>query len=96
MTSRGSISILPKQDMETKKSTRKKKILNKRQIALELIIFLVSLATIVLAGILVWVSSLKMPDFQTIESMELESTTKIYDRTGKILLYAFRENIRRT
>lgn len=96
MTSRGSISILARQDMETKKSTRKKKILNKRQIALELVIFLVSLATIVVAGILVWVSSLKMPDFQTIESMELESTTKIYDRTGKVLLYAFRENIRRT
>jgi membrane peptidoglycan carboxypeptidase len=37
-----------------------------------------------------------LPDFNTIASRQLESTTKIYDRTGKTLLFAFREKIRRT
>lgn len=70
--------------------------MNKKQVFVELLIFFASLAVILVAFVLVWISSLKLPDFGTIASRELESTTKIYDRTGKILLYAFRQNIRRT
>ncbi len=45
---------------------------------------------------LIWISSFTLPDFSTIATRQLESTTKIYDRTGKTLLFAFREKIRRT
>ncbi|MEK7614338.1 MAG: transglycosylase domain-containing protein [Patescibacteria group bacterium] len=37
-----------------------------------------------------------MPDFNSFEERKVESSTKIYDRTGKILLYDVHENIRRT
>lgn len=85
------------QEMHIKKhQSRKLKKLNKKQLFVEILIFFTSLVVIVVALVLVWISSLKLPDFNTIASHELESTTKIYDRTGKILLYAFREKIRRT
>jgi penicillin-binding protein 1C len=79
----------------TRKIERKSKI-NKRKLFIDLSILFISLFVIIVSLVLVWVSSLKMPDFSTIASRELESTSKIYDKTGKILLYAFRQNIRRT
>ncbi len=37
-----------------------------------------------------------MPDFSSFETRKVQSSTKIYDRTGKILLYDVHGNIRRT
>jgi len=52
---------------------------------------------IVLAGIFViWASTLQLPDFKLFTQQKLQSSTKIYDRTGKILLYNANQDIKRT
>ncbi|MCK9379367.1 MAG: PBP1A family penicillin-binding protein, partial [Candidatus Moranbacteria bacterium] len=43
-----------------------------------------------------WMSTLKMPDFEAFESRKVIQSTKIYDRTGKILLWDIHQDIRRT
>ncbi len=68
----------------------------KKAIFLEVLIFFVSLIIVLGSVTLIWVSSFTLPDFNTIASRQLESTTKIFDRTGKVLLFAFRQKIRRT
>ncbi len=52
---------------------------------------------IILFGlIIVWISTLKLPDFKLFTERRIQSSTKIYDRTGQILLYNVHENIKRT
>lgn len=52
---------------------------------------------IILAAIfMVWVSTLKLPTFNDFESRKIANSTKIYDRTGKVLLYNIHDNIKRT
>jgi len=46
-------------------------------------------------GLVLWLINLKLPDFKTLEERLVTESTKIYDRTGKILLYNAEENIRR-
>ncbi len=47
------------------------------------------------AGIL-WASTLEIPDISSFEERRVEQSTKIYDRTGEILLYDLHENAQRT
>jgi penicillin-binding protein 1C len=52
---------------------------------------------IVVAGIvLVWASTLKIPDFQSFDERKIEKSTKIYDRTGEVLLYDIHQDYKRT
>lgn len=52
---------------------------------------------ILIAGIIIiWVSTLQLPDFKLFTEQKLQSSTKIYDRTGKILLYNANQDIKRT
>ncbi|MES2315160.1 MAG: penicillin-binding protein [Patescibacteria group bacterium] len=44
----------------------------------------------------VWVSSLTIPDFHSFENRKVVNSTKIYDRTGDVLLYDIHQDIRRT
>ncbi len=46
--------------------------------------------------ILVWIASLDLPDFNNFENRAVANSTKIYDRTGKIVLYNIHDNVRRT
>ncbi len=49
------------------------------------------------AGILlVWASFIKLPDFAGFSDRKIIESTKIYDRTGKILLYDVHEDVKRT
>lgn len=59
---------------------------------------LVSLSFIFLFGGLVvfWAGSLKIPTLDSFEKRRVLNSTKIYDRTGKILLYDVHQNIKRT
>lgn len=50
---------------------------------------------IVGAGAL-WVATLKMPDLNSFESRKVIESTKIYDRTGNVLLYDTGTNAKRT
>jgi 1A family penicillin-binding protein len=52
---------------------------------------------ILLVGIfIIWASMLKLPDFKSFTEQKVQSSTKIYDRTGKILLYNVNQDIKRT
>ncbi len=53
--------------------------------------------TIFTAGILIiWLSNLKIPDLSSFDTRKVSQSTKIYDRTGTILLYDIHENTKRT
>ena len=43
-----------------------------------------------------WFISLEIPDVSNFEQRKISNSTKIYDRTGEILLYDIHENIQRT
>jgi penicillin-binding protein 1C len=46
--------------------------------------------------IIIWLSSLQIPDFQSFDDRKTSSSTKIYDRTGEILLYDIYQDARKT
>lgn len=53
-------------------------------------------AILVLGGISVlWVASLRIPALESIGERRVDESTKIYDRTGEILLYDFSQDVRR-
>lgn len=65
--------------------------------------FIKNLATLLIAVgfffggvLLLWAGTLKMPDFSSFEERKVSQSTKIYDRTGEVLLYDIHQDIRRT
>lgn len=46
--------------------------------------------------LLVWISTLDIPDLSSFEERRIQQSTKIYDRTGEVLLYDLHQDIRRT
>src|SRR3989344_3208427 len=60
------------------------------------IILILFSTSFLLAGVgVIWFTQLEIPDFQTIQNRLITESTKIYDRTGKIVLYNLQENVRR-
>ena len=55
-----------------------------------------SLFLLVLIAFGVWFSTLEIPDVSNFEQRKISNSTKIYDRTGEIILYDIHENISRT
>jgi len=51
---------------------------------------------IIVGGLLLWISTLEIPDLSTFEERRVLQSTKIYDRTGEILLYDLNQDARRT
>lgn len=51
---------------------------------------------IFLGLIALWISTFQMPDLNSFETRKTTQSTKIYDRTGKVLLYDVYQNIKRT
>lgn len=51
----------------------------------------------IVGGLLfLWLSQFRLPDFNSFEERKVSNSTKIYDRTGKILLYDVHQGVRRT
>lgn len=61
-----------------------------------LIMLLLSAGLIISATILIWISTFKVPTTESIRERRVSESTKIYDRTGKILLYDTGGNVRRS
>ncbi|MGI9118171.1 MAG: transglycosylase domain-containing protein, partial [Minisyncoccia bacterium] len=57
---------------------------------------IISLCFIVVAGLMLWYSQLQLPDFNSFHDRRISNSTKIYDRTGTIVLYDVHGNIKRT
>lgn len=60
------------------------------------ILFIMGVGVILVGIIIIWVSTLQLPDFKSFTERKIQSSTKIYDRTGTILLYDVHQDIKRT
>lgn len=47
-------------------------------------------------ALLLWAATLPIPDLESLETRKVLQSTKIYDRTGKIVLYDFHNDVQRT
>jgi membrane peptidoglycan carboxypeptidase len=60
-----------------------------------LIVLLVG-TVLLISGLLIWVSTLEIPDLSSFEDRRILQSTKIYDRTGEVLLYDLHQDVKRT
>lgn len=74
-------------------SPRKKRI--HRHVG-RLILLAISLFLIIVGFGALWVATLKMPDLNSFQNRKITESTKIYDRTGTILLYDTGKDAKRT
>ena len=52
---------------------------------------------LIIAGLFfIWISTISIPDFNSLSERRIAESTKIYDRTGEVLLYDVHQNIKRT
>ncbi len=75
-----------------KQFVRHVKAHTKRDIAL----VITSLACIAIGSVVFWISSFRLPDLSSFEQRKVTESTKIYDRTGKVLLYDLHAGVKRT
>ncbi len=69
----------------------------KRQISLQnIIVFGVSIAMLLAGSLVIWSTTLTIPDLRSFEERRVSQSAKIYDRTGKILLYNLSDDATRT
>lgn len=59
-------------------------------------ILLLIAAIFSVSAFFIWAGTVQIPDFGLFESRKVSQSTKIYDRTGKILLYDVHKDVRRT
>ncbi|MFH1402402.1 MAG: PBP1A family penicillin-binding protein [Patescibacteria group bacterium] len=68
----------------------------KKRILSKIILFLFVCGMLASGGIFLWLSTFTIPDINTISDRINPESTKIYDRTGEILLYDLHKNTKRT
>ena len=59
------------------------------------LVFATILCLVVGSG-LFWISSFRLPDLSSFEQRKVTESTKVYDRTGKVLLHDFHDSVKRT
>ena len=67
-----------------------------KKVLYDIILLLSGFFILFMAIFMVWFSSLKLPSFEDFEARKVSNSTKIYDRTGGVLLYSVHNNIKRT
>ncbi len=73
-----------------------KKAFSRKQFIKDFILFSFVIVLLCMAFFLVWVATLDLPDLKNFESRQVANSTKIYDKTGKVLLYNIHADIKRT
>jgi 1A family penicillin-binding protein len=61
-----------------------------------IIIALATIFLVFLGSMALWISTFQIPDLNSFNTMVVAQSTKIYDRTGKILLYDIHQDSKRT
>lgn len=61
-----------------------------------LILLVISAGLILSGAAALWIATLQLPDLNAFETRKISQSTKIYDRTGTILLYDVNTDIKRT
>lgn len=69
---------------------------NSKEILIDLAIVGVMLSLVLIGSVFLWISTLEIPDLSTFEERRVLQSTKIYDRTGEILLYDLHQDVKRT
>ena len=59
-----------------------------------LVIFVLGLLAV--GGTFIWIATLEIPDLSAFEERRILQSTKIYDRTGEVLLYDLHQDVKRT
>src|SRR5665811_524115 len=72
-----------------------KELIKNHHLRKNAVLFLLALGVIATGLIIIWFSSLKIPDFSSFEERKVINSTKIYDRTGEILLYDINQDVKR-
>lgn len=67
-----------------------------KKIIVDVAIGIFVIGLIISGLVLLWVSSLEMPSLSSFEERRVLQSTKIYDRTGEVLLYDLHQDVRRT
>jgi len=67
-----------------------------KELLKDILIVLLFLGFMLGGGILLWVSTLDIPDLSSFEERRILQSTKIYDRTGEIVLYDLHQDVKRT
>ncbi len=79
-----------------KKSKKLYKKARKLKISRDWFMFFAGVVVLILGFVFVWIASLKIPDFNAFNDRKTANSTKIYDRTGEIVLYDIHEDVKRT
>jgi 1A family penicillin-binding protein len=69
---------------------------NSDSISKKALILLASIGILFSGLIVLWIGTIQIPDFKSLQDRVVQSSTKIYDRTGQVLLYDVHNNIKRT
>ena len=69
---------------------------NWREIIIDILIFGFASFIIIFSALLLWISTLEIPDLSAFDERRVLQSTKIYDRTGEVVLYDLNSDVRRT
>lgn len=72
------------------------KKLKRKKYFKNILLFGIGAFLLIIALMIFWLASLKIPDFRSFEDRKITNSTKIYDRTGEILLYDIHQDVKRT
>jgi len=67
-----------------------------KTILTDVLIGLFVVGLVALGSLFIWVSTLDIPDLSSFEERRVLQSTKIYDRTGEVLLYDLHQDVKRT
>jgi 1A family penicillin-binding protein len=69
---------------------------SKKQIFLDVVLGFFIIGIIGSGALFLWISTLNIPDLSSFEQRRVLQSTKIYDRTGTVLLYDLHQDVKRT
>jgi penicillin-binding protein 1A len=69
---------------------------NSKEIVIDILIFGFAGLILLSAAVLIWLATLEIPDLSSFEERRVLQSTKIYDRTGEVMLYDLHQDVRRT
>ena len=68
----------------------------KRHLLRNLFFIIFGIGAIIFGILIIWISTLQLPSFSSFDSRKQTNSTKVYDRTGQIVLYDLGSDVHRT
>lgn len=67
-----------------------------KELLIDLFVGLFAVGLFTAGALFIWISTLDIPDLSSFEDRRILQSTKIYDRTGEVLLYDLHQDVKRT